>query len=130
MVADEAGGRRVGVERGASGMVVTRQPSGRKSQAVLSDTSGIPGVSGLLNAYGVPTRPLLAKLPGVVPCRVVDGLSPIGGRMYGVGMKFEVWVRSVIVFRCKSYPTESSFPAPVASVHCSTLLCGCVVTPR
>jgi hypothetical protein len=38
-----------------------------KSMAVRCDGSGIPGVSGELNVYGVPTPALLAKLPGVVP---------------------------------------------------------------
>jgi hypothetical protein len=36
-------------------------------------------VSGELNVYGVPTRPRLAKEPGDVPCRSVEGLSPTGG---------------------------------------------------
>src|SRR4051794_1463132 len=47
--------------------VSTSQPSGRKSHAVLSLGWGMPAVSGLLKVHAVPTRPLLAKEPGVVP---------------------------------------------------------------
>jgi hypothetical protein len=36
-------------------------------------------VSGELNAHAVPTRPLFANEPGVVPAAVLDGLSPRGG---------------------------------------------------
>jgi hypothetical protein len=50
-----------------------------KSQAVLVDGAGMPGASGDANVYGVPTAPLRAKLPGEVPWRRVDGLSPTGG---------------------------------------------------
>jgi hypothetical protein len=59
--------------------ISTSQSSGRKSQAVLSDGAGMPGVSGDENVHGVPTRPRLAKEPGVVPAVVEDGLSPSGG---------------------------------------------------
>ena len=36
-------------------------------------------MSGELNVYGVPILPGLAKEPGVVPCRWLEGLPPIGG---------------------------------------------------
>ena len=50
-----------------------------KSHAVLSDGGGMPGVSGELNVHAVPTRPRWANEPGEVPCRSVEGLSPIDG---------------------------------------------------
>ncbi len=50
--------------------------------AVTSETPGMPGVSGELNMYGVPTRPAAAKEPGLVPWRSLDGLSPSGGSVY------------------------------------------------
>src|SRR5688572_29448078 len=53
-----------------------------KSHAVLSDGAGIPGVSGLEYAHAVPTRPLLANDPGVVPSARLAGLSPTGGSAY------------------------------------------------
>ncbi len=53
-----------------------------KSQAVLSDGAGMPGVSGDENVQGVPTLPRCAKEPGVVPCFCVDGLSPSSGSVY------------------------------------------------
>jgi hypothetical protein len=52
----------------------------------------MPGVSGLLNVHGVPTRPLLANEPGVVPCCSVEGLSPSGGSLYGSSMSVVVVV--------------------------------------
>ena len=55
------------------------QSSGMKSHAVLSDGGGMPGVSGELNVHAVPTRPRWANEPGEVPCRSVEGLSPIDG---------------------------------------------------
>ena len=45
------------------------QPLGRKSQAVLSDGGGMPGVSGELKLSGPPMSGGFAKLPGVVPLR-------------------------------------------------------------
>jgi hypothetical protein len=53
-----------------------------KSQAVLSDGGGMPGVSGELNVHAVPTRPRCAKEPGVVPSAVVEGFWPSGGSEY------------------------------------------------
>ena len=55
------------------------QPGGMKSQALRSETGGIPGVSGELNARGPPICGGRAKLPGVVPSPVVEGLLPRGG---------------------------------------------------
>src|SRR5687767_5261714 len=52
-----------------------------KSQAVFSLGGGMPGVSGEEKVKGRPTAPGLAKLPGVVPCWSVDGLSPRRGRV-------------------------------------------------
>src|SRR3954469_14148357 len=44
----------------------TDQSSGRKSHAVFSLAAGIPGPSGLENAYAPPISGAFAKLPGVV----------------------------------------------------------------
>ena len=61
----------------------TDQSSGRKSHAVLSETGGIPAVSGLLkvSAPAAPgwMRGLFAKLPGVVTTSR-PGSPPTGGR--------------------------------------------------
>ena len=54
---------------------------GRKSHAVSDEGSGMPGVSGDENVNGPPIAVRLAKLPGVVPCAVDEGLSaPSDGR--------------------------------------------------
>jgi hypothetical protein len=53
-----------------------------KSHAVLVLGSGMPGVSGELNAHAVPTRGGLANEPGEVPCLKVEGFSPSGGNSY------------------------------------------------
>jgi hypothetical protein len=50
-----------------------------KSQAVRSEGAGMPGVSGELNASGLPSWLGLAKLPGVVVEGVVPGFPPTGG---------------------------------------------------
>ena len=55
------------------------QPGGRKSQAVFSDGAGMPGESGELKERGPPRSGAFAKLPGVVPCAVEDGLLPSAG---------------------------------------------------
>jgi hypothetical protein len=58
-------------------------PSGKKSQAVRSDTPGMPGVSGDAKVLAPSTPGAMvggkAKLPGVVPAFVLEGLFPIGG---------------------------------------------------
>ena len=65
---------------GASQRLPSRvQSAGMKSQAVLSDGAGMPGVSGELNVSGPPIWLWFAKLPGVVPSPREDGLSPTGG---------------------------------------------------
>src|SRR5271155_1347509 len=67
-------------KRAASNCVLAWASRGlAKSMAVRSETPGMPGVSGELNAYGVPIAPRLAKEPGVVPSSSVEGLSPTGG---------------------------------------------------
>src|SRR3990172_11029342 len=53
-----------------------------KSQAVLSDGWGMPGVSGELKESGEPTRPGRAKLPGVVPVPAPEGSPPRAGSSY------------------------------------------------
>jgi hypothetical protein len=67
-----------------------------KSQAVLSLGAGIPGVSGELKAYTVPTPGVRAKLPGVVPAPLDDGLFPRGGRVKGVLVSVG-WVIAIVL---------------------------------
>ncbi len=55
------------------------QSRGMKSHAVRGEGGGIPGVSGELNASGLPTSGAFAKLPGVVPCARLEGLEPPSG---------------------------------------------------
>jgi hypothetical protein len=50
-----------------------------KSQAVLEDGAGMPGVSGELKLSAPPIAGGFAKLPGVVPSRRLDGSLPSGG---------------------------------------------------
>jgi hypothetical protein len=58
-------------------------PSGRKSHAVFSDGCGIPGVSGEEYVQRPDTPGAIhggtAKLPGVVPWDVDEGLVPTSG---------------------------------------------------
>ncbi len=51
---------------GSCSSTSTVQPSGRKSQAVLSEGAGMPGVSGELKLSGPPMSGVLANEPGVV----------------------------------------------------------------
>ena len=53
-----------------------------KSQAVLSEGSGIPGVSGEEKERAPPTSGALAKLPGLVPSFLVEEECPGFGRWY------------------------------------------------
>lgn len=83
------------------------QPAGRKSQAVLSDGWGMPGVSGDENVQQ-PSGPGairdgFAKLPGDVPRARDDGFCPSGGSVYPVAESVLVW--SII---SGSFPRESS----------------------
>ena len=66
--------------RGARRRAVRVQSSGMKSQAVLSEGCGMPGVSGEEKVRAPPTCGGFAKLPGVVPWSVEDGLLPRPGR--------------------------------------------------
>ena len=49
--------------------------AGLKSQAVLEEASGIPGVSGDENVNGPPIFASVAKLPIEVPCFSDDGFA-------------------------------------------------------
>ena len=58
----------------AVGLAVAPPTRGKKSQAVLSLGAGMPGVSGDEKLSGPPMSGGLAKEPGLVPSRKLDGL--------------------------------------------------------
>src|SRR6188768_4351415 len=92
-----------------------RQPGGKKSHAVLSLGWGMPGVSGDENVSAPPRFGALAKEPGLVPSRWLEGFAaPRSGKVL-------VDIRFFLVGRQDERRIFSArFPTPVQTGSGST----------